>query len=73
MKPKGQSPDALELFQAYFDQLLNPSHALVKLARQIDWEAFEKKFAGCYCEDFGAPAKATGADGRAALSQACFQ
>ena len=59
MKPQGQSPDALELFQSHFDQLLNPAHPLVKLAGQIDWEALEKKFAGCYCEDFGAPAKAT--------------
>jgi IS5 family transposase len=59
MKPPSQSPDALELFQAHFHQLLNPAHPLVKLAGQIQWEAFEKTFAACYCEDLGAPAKAT--------------
>jgi IS5 family transposase len=58
MKPQSQSPDALALFQAHFDQLLNPAHPLVKLAGQIDWPALEATFAGCYCPDFGAPAKA---------------
>ncbi len=59
MKPQTQDPDALELFQAHFDQLLNPAHCLVKLARRIDWNHFEAAFADCYCDDFGAPAKAT--------------
>ncbi len=59
MKPQTQDLDALELFQAHFDQLLNPAHSLVKLARRIDWNHFEVVFADCYCDDFGAPAKAT--------------
>ena len=59
MKPQTQDLDALELFQAHFDQLLNPAHCLVKLARRIDWNHFEGVFADCYCDDFGAPAKAT--------------
>ena len=58
MKPKTQPQDELALFQAHFDQLLNPQHPLVKLARQIDWSQFDTAFAGCWCEDNGAPAKA---------------
>lgn len=59
MKPKPQDRDAFELFQAHFDQLLNPRHALVQLARKIDWNRFETALASCYTEDMGAPAKAT--------------
>jgi IS5 family transposase len=58
MKPKPQSRDAFELFQAHFDQILNPDHELIQLAKKIDWSRFEVSFADTYCEDFGAPAKA---------------
>jgi len=47
------------LFQAHFDQLLNPAHELVQLARRVDWDRFEAGFASCYTQDMGAPAKAT--------------
>lgn len=30
----------LDLFQAQFDQLLNPDHPLVTLADKINWRAF---------------------------------
>lgn len=59
MRPKPQPRDAFELFQAHFDQLLNPRHELVQLARKIDWGRFEAAYAKCYTEDMGAPAKAT--------------
>ena len=59
MKPQATEPDAFELFQAHFDQLLNPDHPLVKLAGQIDWESIDAAFVDCYCPDNGAPAKAT--------------
>ena len=59
MKPKTQPQDALFLFQAHFDQQLNPDHPLVKLARQIDWEKLDAALGDCYCPDFGAPAKST--------------
>ena len=59
MKPKRQDRDAFELFQAHFDQLLNPKHKLIQLARRIDWSRFEAAFAECYTEEMGAPAKAT--------------
>jgi IS5 family transposase len=59
MPPKPQNRDAFELFQAHFDQLLNPAHELVQLARKIDWARFEAAFSGGYSPDMGAPAKAT--------------
>ena len=66
MPPKPQERGAFELFQAHFDQQLNPRHELVQLARKlalspegIDWGRFEASFAGCYYPDFGAPAKAS--------------
>ena len=58
MKPKPQPRDAFELFQAHFDQILNPDHELIQLAKKIDWSRFEVSFADTYCEDFGAPARA---------------
>jgi IS5 family transposase len=59
MQPKPLPRDAFELFQSHFDQLLNPAHELVQLARRIDWDRFEASFAVCYTQDMGAPAKAT--------------
>lgn len=59
MKPESTLTDDLLLFQAHFDQLLNPAHPLLKLAGQIDWAAFDTAFGELYCEDNGAPAKAT--------------
>lgn len=62
MKP--QSPDHTDhddllLFQAHFDQLLNPDHPLLTLAKQFDWAGFDDAFGELYCQDNGAPAKAT--------------
>jgi len=59
MQPKPQSRDAFELFQSHFDQLLNPAHELIQLARKIDWDRFETAYAGQYSPDMGAPAIAT--------------
>ena len=58
MKPKPQPRDAFELFQAHFDQLLNPVHELIVLANMIDWSSLEAAFVDTYCPDNGAPAKA---------------
>ena len=59
MKPESTPADDLLMFQAHFDQLLNPDHPLIKLAKQIDWDAFDEQFGELYCPDNGAPAKAT--------------
>ncbi len=58
IKPKPQPRDSFEQFQAHFDQMLNPSHELIQLARKIDWPALDAAFADCYRPDIGAPAKA---------------
>jgi IS5 family transposase len=58
MKPKSQPRDEFELFQAHFDQLLNPGHELILLANQIDWPGLDAAFTDCYSPDMGAPAKA---------------
>ena len=58
MRPKTQSRDAFELFQAHFDQLLDPSHELLVLANKIDWPSLDVAFTDCYSPDMGAPAKA---------------
>jgi len=59
MPPKPVNRDAFELFPAHFDQLLNPAHELVQLARKLDGARFEAGLASCYTPDMGAPAKAT--------------
>ena len=53
MQPKPLNRDAFELFQAHFDQLLNPAHELVQLARKMDWARFEAGLASCYIKDMG--------------------
>lgn len=59
MKPKSKSrASQLDLFQAQFEQLLNPDHPLVILAKKIDWSRFDAAFTDCYSSDMGAPAKA---------------
>jgi len=58
MKLKLQPRDSFELFQAPFDQILNPGHELIRLACKIDWPALDAAFADCYRPELGAPAKA---------------
>ncbi len=59
MQPKKQERGTFELFRSHFDQLLNPNHELIKLARAIDWDRFDVALAECFSPDMGAPAKAT--------------
>jgi len=69
MRPRSQAEDdQFRLFQAHFDQLLNPDHPLVVLANKIDWQRFDTVFADCYCPGTGAPRQG----GRAALPEACL-
>ena len=58
MKPKAQPRDTFELFQAHFDQLLDPDHELIQLAKQIDWSSLDAAFVDTYSPDLGAPGKA---------------
>jgi IS5 family transposase len=61
MKPK---PSACEdrqgdLFKTELRDMLNPDHAMVKLAGRVDWGRLEETFGAFYDEGNGAPAVAT--------------
>jgi transposase, IS5 family len=60
MKPRART-DAhqLDLFQAQFDQILNPDHPLVVLSNKIDWGRFDVSLEPCFSENVGAPALPT--------------
>jgi transposase, IS5 family len=44
-----------DLFRSRLDQVINMDHALVKLARTIDWRFLEKKFSAVYKDGAGQP------------------
>ena len=58
MKPKANSTNQFDLFQANFKQILNPDHPLCLLADAIDWPGFDGQFTDCYSEDMGRPGNA---------------
>ena len=44
-----------DLFRSRLDQVINMDHALVKLARTIDWGFLEEKFGAVYADGSGRP------------------
>ena len=42
-----------DLFRSRLDQIISMDHALVKLARTIDWRFLEEKFGAVYKDDPG--------------------
>ena len=46
-----------ELFKSRLDQMLDSRHPLLRLAKAIDWEYFEKEFGKFYVEKVGRPGK----------------
>jgi transposase, IS5 family len=44
-----------DLFRARLDQILDMTHALVKLARTIDWGFLEERFGAVYSDERGQP------------------
>jgi transposase, IS5 family len=48
-----------DLFRSRLDQIIDPQHALVKLARQIDWGFLESAFGEVYTDHPGRPPLAT--------------
>ena len=61
MKPK-ESPikeKQKELFRVELSQLVDLDHALVKLARVVDWGRLEELFGQTYCPDVGRPGVST--------------
>jgi IS5 family transposase len=61
MKPK-ESPikeKQKELFRVELSQLVDLDHALVKVARVVDWGRLEELFGQTYCPDVGRPGVST--------------
>src|SRR5260370_37385749 len=48
-----------DLFRSRLDQVINMDHALVKLARTIDWGVLEEKFGAVYADGSGRPPLST--------------
>ena len=56
MRPKERREGGqVDLFRSRLDQILDLDHALVKLARAIDWGFLETKFGAVYDDDPGRP------------------
>ncbi len=56
MRPKEQRETGqTDLFRARLDQIVNPTHALVKLAAAIDWRFLEERLGSVYDDDPGRP------------------
>jgi IS5 family transposase len=56
MRPKERRETGqTDLFRARLDQIVDPAHALVKLARAIDWRFLEERFGAVYDDDPGRP------------------
>jgi len=62
-----------DLFRSRLDQVINMNHALVKLARAIDWRFLEEKFSAIYKDGPGQPPATDPADGGACDPQAHLQ
>jgi len=60
MRPKErQESGAQDVFRARLDQIIDLDHALVRLARAIDWRFLEGKFGAVYTDEPGRPALPT--------------
>jgi transposase, IS5 family len=56
MRPKARRESGqTDLFRARLDQIVDPTHPLVKLARTIDWRFLEARFGEVYDDDPGRP------------------
>jgi IS5 family transposase len=56
MKPRERRESGpQDLFKARLDQILNERHALVRLARLIDWRFLEERFGAVYTDGPGCP------------------
>jgi len=56
MRPKERREiGQTDLFRARLDQIVDPTHVLVRLARTIDWRFLEGRFGSVYDDDPGRP------------------
>ena len=53
-RPQNEQPQG-ELFKTELERIIDPEHALVKLARAVDWKRFDELFEPLFCEDNGCP------------------
>lgn len=51
MKPRTAVESDGDLFRARLEQVLDPTHPLVRLSQKIDWEQVEQRVAVCYAEE----------------------
>ena len=52
MKPqKSQHEKQMDLLRVELRRIINEDHELVKIADQMDWESFDKRFEKYYCEE----------------------
>jgi len=56
MKAKPKGPEQDDLFRARLVEIIDMRHALVKLAALIDWEFFDREWAGFFPSEAGRPA-----------------
>jgi transposase, IS5 family len=56
MRPRDtRRDDQRNLFRLHLDQIVNPDHALVRLAQTIDWAFLEQHFGSAYEDGVGRP------------------
>lgn len=56
MKHRPRSPEQDDLLRPHLIDLIDPRHEFVKLAGLIDWEVFEREWAGFFLSGKGRPA-----------------
>jgi transposase, IS5 family len=56
MKAKPRQPEQDDLLRPRLTNMIDMRHELVKLAALIDWEFFEREWAGFFPSDKGRPA-----------------
>ena len=59
MKPRKPPPEQDDLLRARLVEMIDMRHELVKLAALIDWEVFEREWAGFFPSPVGRPATPT--------------
>ncbi len=59
MKPRRPPPEQDDLLRARLVEMIDMRHELVKLAALIDWEVFEREWAGLFPSPAGRPATPT--------------
>jgi transposase, IS5 family len=59
MKPRKPPPEQDDLLRARLVEMIDMRHELVKLAALIDWEVFEREWAGLFPSPVGRPATPT--------------